>query len=437
MTQQPQFLLTAPASGSGKTSIAMGLMKLFSTKGYRVQPYKCGPDYIDTKFHAWACGTPSVNLDTFMATEAHVQQTYARYASGADICITEGMMGMFDGYDRWQGSSAAIARLLRIPVVLVVDAKATAYSVAPLIYGFARFQPDIRVAGVIFNRVGSPQHAKMLREACADARVDCLGCIPKNTDLSTGERYLGLDFSQFKGGEYMNRWAEMVEKYMDIDLLEQKTTIEKPVFQPLTEQPCSGLRIAVARNQESFSFIYTEMLDQLHGLGTVLFFDPETDAALPGSVNLLYLPGGYPEKHAAALATNAPMIRSIREYIETGGRTLAECGGMVYLSRGIAKDGKTTEMAGIFPFVITDEDSSRRLSLGYRKLLYNGLELRGHEFHYTQVSGESTPYPSAAQLYNAKGEPVTSALYRYKNVLAGYTHLYLGETDIMKLWNNL
>ena len=164
----PQFLIAAPTSGTGKTTVSRLLMTLLTQKKLRVQPYKCGPDYIDTKYHEKACGIPSYNLDLFMASEHHVCKVYNDHAVDADVCIVEGMMGMFDGYDRDRGSSAEIAQLLQLPVVLVVDAKSAAYSMAPLLSGFIHFRPDIRIAGVIFNRVGSPRHYEMLREVCAE-----------------------------------------------------------------------------------------------------------------------------------------------------------------------------------------------------------------------------------------------------------------------------
>ena len=156
MDSIPQFLIAAPTSGSGKTTVSRGLMALFVKKGLKVQPFKCGPDYIDTKYHEAVCGRPSINLDTFMASPEHVRSLYARYSADADVAVVEGMMGMFDGYDRDRGSSAEIARLLQLPVVLVVDAKSAAYSMAPLLSGFIHFRPEIRIAGVIFNRVGRP-----------------------------------------------------------------------------------------------------------------------------------------------------------------------------------------------------------------------------------------------------------------------------------------
>jgi len=213
-----QFLIAAPTSGSGKTTIARGLMKLFVEKGYRVQPFKCGPDYIDTKFHEAVCGRPSINLDTFMASEEHVRELFERYGSDADVRIVEGMMGLFDGYDRERGSSYEIACALDIPIVLVVDAKSAAYSMAALLSGFIHFRKDVRFAGVIFNKVGSTRHFDMLRQVCDDLHIECLGYLPKSAELEQGSRYLGLDFSEqaehqqlIKLLEEHVRWQKLLE----------------------------------------------------------------------------------------------------------------------------------------------------------------------------------------------------------------------------------
>ena len=190
------FLIAAPHSGSGKTTLARGLMALYRSKGYKVQPFKCGPDYIDTKFHEAVCGRPSVNLDSFFASEGHLQELFARYSADADVSIVEGMMGLFDGYDRDRGSSADIARILHLPIVMVVDAQSAAYSMAALLLGYLRFRPGLSFAGVIFNKVGSERHAQMMREVAQEVGVPCLGCMLKCKELETGSRYLGLDFSE-------------------------------------------------------------------------------------------------------------------------------------------------------------------------------------------------------------------------------------------------
>lgn len=206
------FLIAAPTSGSGKTTIARGLMALYVKKGMKVQPFKCGPDYIDTKFHAAVCGRPSINLDTFMATKEHVKELFVEYGKDADVCVVEGMMGLFDGYDRDKGSSAEVASVLDIPVVLVVDAKSAAYSMAALLSGFLHFREGVRIAGVIFNKVGSEKHRKMLREVCDDLQVECFGFLPKCVDLEQGSRYLGLDFSEKMESEKL---VALLEEHVD------------------------------------------------------------------------------------------------------------------------------------------------------------------------------------------------------------------------------
>lgn len=462
MRSIPQFLIAAPTSGSGKTTVSRGLMALFVKKGLKVQPFKCGPDYIDTKYHEVVCGRPSINLDTFMASQEHVSSLYARYLADADVAVVEGMMGMYDGYDRDRGSSAEVARLLGIPVVLVVDAKSAAYSMAPLLSGFINFRPDIRIAGVIFNRVGSPRHYRMLQEVCEDLNVTCLGYLPKQKELEQESRHLGLDFSRSKETEGLDMLAGLLEEHVDWELLLSTTGLPLPAAavkeKPVLSEP-GKLHVSVARNEESFSFLYAEHLDILRRMGTVTFFNPEQDRAIPQETDLLYLPGGYPENRLEELAGARLARESIRSYIEAGGRTLAECGGMIYLSQSVLSDGDTdggsagscvgnigNEMVGVLPFSITNERKRRKLTLGYRRFDYNGWRLKGHEFHYTQFAvpetdgkeGGACSLPlSIAQVYNAKGGKVTTPVFRYKNLIASYTHLYWGEVDVMALFGEL
>ena len=462
MRSIPQFLIAAPTSGSGKTTVSRGLMALFMKKGLKVQPFKCGPDYIDTKYHEAVCGRPSVNLDTFMASQEHVSSLYARYSADADVAVVEGMMGMYDGYDRDRGSSAEVARLLGIPVVLVADAKSAAYSMAPLLSGFINFRPDIRIAGVIFNRVGSPRHYRMLQEVCEDLNVTCLGYLPKQKELEQESRHLGLDFSRSKETEGLDMLAGLLEEHVDWELLLSTTGLPLPAAavkeKPVLSEP-GKLHVSVARNEESFSFLYAEHLDILRRMGTVTFFNPEHDRPIPQETDLLYLPGGYPENRLEELAGARLARESIRSYIEAGGRTLAECGGMIYLSQCVLSDGDTdggsagscvgnigNEMVGVLPFSITNERKRRKLTLGYRRFDYNGWRLKGHEFHYTQFAvpetdgkeGGACSLPlSIAQVYNAKGGKVTTPVFRYKNLIASYTHLYWGEVDVMALFGEL
>lgn len=424
----PQFLIAAPTSGSGKTTVSRGLMALLRRHGHEVQPYKCGPDYIDTKYHTAVCGRPSVNLDGFMATPGHLQQLYVRYAQGATACVVEGMMGMYDGYDRHQGSAASIAALLRLPVLLVVDARSAGYSIAPLLAGFLHFRPEAEVVGVLFNRVGSDRHREMLQQVCHDLQVPCIGFLPRRPELEQGSRYLGLDFSSSSGSDAIDTLVDLLEHHVDWQQLLQLT------LRPLPEAPASApvapwprRHILVARDEEAFSFLYQEHIDLLRACGPVTFFRPAADEPLPADTDLLYLPGGYPEKHRSELLAARRRLASIHDYIEQGGAALAECGGMIYLSQG---------WADVLPIRISDEATHRRLSLGYRQMHYRGQMLRGHEFHYTQMVECAPSLRSVAQLYDARGREVGSPLFRHKNLLAGYPHLYWGETDLKQLFSD-
>ena len=411
-------MIAAPTSGSGKTTIARGLMALFTKKGFRVQPFKCGPDYIDTKFHTAVCHRPSINLDTFMATSSHVKELFCHYGQDADICIVEGMMGLFDGYDRDRGSSSEIASLLRLPVVLVVDAKSAAYSTAALISGFIHFREDVNIAGVIFNKVASERHFQMFQQVCEDLHTRCLGYLPKTTALEQGSRYLGLDFSQLPENEQL---IALLEEHVDWERLSLLSTPLADTSDLSGEQQLSPVKnktICIARNAESFSFLYQENIDQYEN---AFFFDPEKDVPGLEDIDLLYLPGGYPEQHLEALAANEAARAAIKEYAERGGRIMAECGGMMYLCEKIVSDEGEYPMCGVLPYTVSARTADRKLSLGYRQFTLDGVAFRGHEFHYTQFT---TQPPSATQVYNAKGEPVTTPVFRYKNVLASYTHFY-------------
>ena len=214
------LLIGAASSGSGKTTFTLGLLRALRNRSLRVQPFKCGPDYIDTRHHKMAAGCASVNLDGFMMSEGHIKDLYARYTSNADVAVTEGVMGLFDGYDAMRGSSAEISGLLRIPIVLVVNAKSTAYSVAPLLYGFRNFRKDLNVVGAVFNFVASESHYSFLRQACEDAGVEAFGYLPKCADVEIPSRHLGLSLDEdFCFEEFADRVACLVEEHVDIDRL--------------------------------------------------------------------------------------------------------------------------------------------------------------------------------------------------------------------------
>ena len=430
---KPQLLIGALHSGSGKTTFTMGILRALQRQGLQVQPFKCGPDYIDTRFHALAAGRESVNLDTWLASERHVRDLYARYGADAQVCVVEGVMGLFDGYDRMAGSSAAIARLLDIPVVLVVGARSMAYTVAAQLHGMKTFLPGLRLAGVVFNQVSSENHFRFLAQACEDAGLRCFGWLPKVPDLEIPSRHLGLTLA---AGQEMERWidraADLLTRCLDLPALLEAVCVAAAEAPAEASAAPGTLRIAVARDA-AFNFTYRENLSRLSQLGQVRFFSPLAGDPLP-EADLVYLPGGYPELFAAELSSRRETMQQLRDYAESGGRILAECGGMIYLSKAIeGVEGGPYPLCGILPFSATMDGA--RLHLGYRRLVdAAGREWRGHEFHYSAVTAPDA-LPSVAQQYDARGGAVATPLYRYKNVIAGYTHLYWGETGILNLWD--
>ena len=445
MKKDKAILIGATTSGSGKTTFTMGLLRALSNRGLRVQPFKSGPDYIDPLYHQQAAGQESVNLDTFMGTPEHVKHLFTHYGHDADIRVVEGAMGLFDGYDGPRGSAAEVAMLLDVPVVLLVSARATAYSVAPLIYGFRHFNPQLHLAGVVFNFVASERQYATLRQACHDAGVSCLGYMGRNDALVIPSRHLGLTIETRQQTEQLiTEAAREVEAHVEIERLieacDNRTTAQpnsqfsllNSQFSTLNSQFStlnSQLRLSVARD-EAFNFIYRANIDALRRMGTVTFFSPLRDRELP-PCDLLYLPGGYPELFAAQLEANTPMCRAIRAYAEAGGHMLAECGGFMYLCHDI--DGHT--MCGVLPLHTTMQGA--RLHLGYRQMTIGGETLRGHEFHYSRVCDDLT----SADVHELRLQrsalkvPVDTPIYRYKNVVAGYTHWYWAATSIDRLWN--
>ncbi|WP_373776048.1 cobyrinate a,c-diamide synthase [Porphyromonas loveana] len=422
------FLISATSSDGGKTTFTLGLLRLLKRRGMRVQPFKCGPDYIDPKYHALACGEVSVNLDGYMMSPEHIRDLYERYSHGADVSITEGVMGFFDGYDRMAGSSAALSELMGLPVLLLVNAGSTAYSVAPILYGFKHFRPAVAPVGVVFNRVASPSHYEYLRAAAEDAGIVSLGYLPKMENVSVPSRHLGLsteNMAQYR--ELPDRVADAIKQYVQVDkLLELTERVSTPRLNLKTDEPSSSSTIIAVAEDEAFNFTYRENLRRLSEWGQIVRYSPIRDKHLPEGCDFLYLPGGYPEFFLHELSANESMRRSVRDYIESGGRTLAECGGMMYLCSEInGMDGLSYPMCGVLEERCTME--GMRLHLGYRRLLYGGRELRGHEFHYSTTEGTT---PSAGEQYDVRGRRVDTPLYRYKNLLAGYTHLYWGEEDL-------
>lgn len=451
------FIVAAVSSGSGKTTITNGLLRAFSRRGLKAMPFKVGPDFIDTQFHRVASGRDSINLDIYMSGENHVRNLVNRYSVDADVCVVEGVMGLFDGYDCRKGSAAHVAEITGFPVVLVIDVSSSAYSLAPVLVGFKNFDPKIRIAGVIFNNIGSELHLHLVREAAKAAGVEMLGYLKRDRRMSVPSRHLGLSLGDDNGIEkFVGNAADAVESTIDIEKLLNVTELRslsvngrdnndpevygtgaEPEIKTSSVTECNPEEerkvIAVACD-EAFNFIYPENLKALQRNpvfgGEIKKFSPIHDEFMPDA-DFLYLPGGYPELYADKLAANENMRKSVREFIEGGGYALAECGGMLYLSHDI--DGNP--MCGVLPLSGTMENA--RMSLGYREVDLGKFRIRGHEFHYSSVKEykeKINGYLSAARQFDVYGKQVSTPVYRYKNLLAGYTHYYWADKALEKMW---
>lgn len=435
MMRKPAFLLAAPSSNTGKTTLTLALLRILVQKGLVVQPYKCGPDYLDTMLHSLAAssrqrGRSGRNLDLFMASEQHMREVFLRNADGADVLVAEGVMGLFDGSVKSEGSSAAIAKKLGIPVILVVDAKGAAYSVAPLLYGFNNFDPDLKIAGVIFNRVNTASHYQFLTEACRDVGVEPLGYVPRDDSMTVSERYLGLNVSaEAEQESAIIAMADHVSKTVDVDRLLELCMADIDAASPRIGPVGRGNAVIGVARDEAFNFVYAENLDILESYGTITWFSPLHDEQLP-EADMLYFAGGYPELYAEGLEANAVMRDLVREYAAAGGVVYAECGGMMYLGNAMTgRNAMSYSMCGVLDLETSMQDA--RLHLGYRKVDLSQAgyhrELRGHEFHYSRLE-RSGELDNSAVIRSARDRAVDTAVFRYRNTFASYVHQYWGDT---------
>ncbi|WP_111708533.1 cobyrinate a,c-diamide synthase [Lutibacter citreus] len=428
--QIPQFIIAAPTSNSGKTTITLGLLRALENRGISTQSFKVGPDYIDPKFHKVACGKNGLNLDLYMTDTEDILATYAKYAKNKGAVCVEGVMGLFDGARRSKGSTAEVAKILDLPIILVVDAKSVAYSVAPLLYGFKNFDKALNIAGVIFNRVNTKSHYQFLLEACEDVGIPALGHVPFLPDCEIPSRHLGLSIQEMQGYDsVIEKVANAMEETVDIDslldccLLDEKSTKEIPII-----STSEKINIAVAED-EGFNFSYVQNIECLKELGNVVFFSPLKDEKLP-NVDLVYLPGGYPEFYTKQLSDNKSMLQSIKNFADAGGKIIAECGGMMYLGKSIIdKEGNEFEMANVFD--LSTSMQAMKLNLGYRTIQFDDFQLKGHEFHYSTII-QHKKFKSIATVFNARESEVDTVVFQYKNVLASYIHYYLGQEKLLK-----
>ncbi len=428
------LIIAAPHSGSGKTIVTLGLLRLLHQKGRRVAAAKIGPDYIDPGFLAAACRAHCRNLDSWAMRPGTLRAQIAALEGAAELVICEGAMGLFDGVGpEGRGSTAEVAQLTGWPVVLVVNVVGQAQSVAALIEGFARHRAGVTVAGVIFNRIGSARHAATLKDALRSSlpEVSCLGAIPRLAGLELPSRHLGLIPANEHDAldSFLDRAAASLDQAVDIDTLaslarpaRSSVAVEEPLLPPL------GSRIAVARDA-AFAFAYDAMLEAWRRQGATLsFFSPLIDEVPDATADAVYLPGGYPELFAARLAGNRSFMEGLRDAAARGAAIYGECGGYMVLGEAlIAEDNIAYPMAGLLG--VTTSFAERRLHLGYRAaalvadmpLGAAGSRFRGHEFHYASLCHEEgTPL---FQIAGGDGAPLGFAGLIAGRVMGSFIHL--------------
>ncbi|MDD1704217.1 MAG: cobyrinate a,c-diamide synthase [Methanoregula sp.] len=419
----PRIVIAGTHSGCGKTTVASGIMAALAGRGLKVQPFKVGPDFIDPSHHTRICGRQSRNLDTYMMGESGVAETFERAMEGADIAVIEGVMGMFDGVEGSDlASTAQVARILKAPVILVVDIKGMSRSVHALIRGYRHFDPTITIAGVIYNRVGSPRHRQMIER---EGDQPSFGWLPRREDLAIESRHLGLKMAHESAT--MKAYGPLVEEFCDLDaiLSAAGTAPDLGPAQKSGGGECTGTKIGVA-SDEAFCFYYQDNFDRIRKAGAeIVFFSPLADR-LP-RVDGLYLGGGYPELHLPSLE-GSKCTGDIKRVAEEGMPILAECGGLLYLSRELASD-KTYRMCSVLPAV--SEMTKKIQALGYVEgsgarggaFVPAGTRIRGHEFHYSQTIADRDAR-FAFELTRGKGIADGCDGIMGGNAVGTYTHAY-------------
>jgi cobyrinic acid a,c-diamide synthase len=441
----PRLVIAAPHSHAGKTTVTLALLAALSQRGLRVAPFKVGPDYIDPQMHRQAAGRPSYNLDTYLVPASRVRDTFCRVAHDADIAIIEGVMGLFDGSSPTSrvGSTAEVAVLLQAPIVLVIDASGMAASVGALVHGFRTYDPDVRVAGVILNRLGSTGHARYLEPAIAREGVEILGYLPKDAELTIPERHLGLlpTSEDDRVTPLLGQLTTLAQRYVDLERiirLAHTAPILLPPAPALPSVPHHAIRIAWAQDA-AFHFSYQENIDTFTAAGAdIVLFSPLYDPALPPDIDAIWLGGGFPENFAAQLAANTGMIAALHAHAARGLPIYAECGGLMYLCEWLEDQyGQRYPQVGLIPG--GTRMTKRLQQFGYAEATFlqdtllgpANTTVRGHRFHYSVYEPGSTPLPCAYRITRATtGETHFEGFWR-DNVLATYLHVHLGSQPHM------
>ncbi len=456
----PRVVIAATQSGSGKTTLVTGLLGAFREQGLRVQAYKVGPDYIDPGYHALASGCPAHNLDTWLVSEDKSKEIFAETAKYADIAVIEGVMGLYDGGRKGISSTAEIAKMLDAPVLLVIDAKSMGASAAAIALGFKAYDPEVRLAGVLLNRLGSASHEKMIRDALGELGIPVYGAVRRNPEFSMQERHLGLlPTEENQDWKLVQRIAGAVAE--SVSLGEIRKLAESAPVLTLTEgmkesasTACSGrlCSIAVAKDT-AFSFYYPESIKVLEELGAeIIPFSPLADLEIPTADGLI-LGGGFPEMFAEKLEQNHSMRESVCRAAEAGMPIYAECGGYMYLmDRLIDFEGRSFQMAGVIPAAARMKEKLQMVGYVTAELQadsvlgHRGEKLRGHEFHFSveEPEGFLDAFPRAFTFTRMRNGACYDAGYLGDNIIGSYLHLHFAGcrksaeafVDHCRIWRN-
>ncbi|MBK1986981.1 cobyrinate a,c-diamide synthase [Sphaerospermopsis aphanizomenoides BCCUSP55] len=441
------IIIAGERSGVGKTTVTLSLLASLSRRGVNIQSFKVGPDYIDPMFHQYVTGRPCRNLDPVLTSESYVQKCFYHHASQCEYNLIEGVMGLFDGVgNSWDksdnvtfASTAHIAKLLDVPVVLVIDCSRLSGSVAAIAHGYCSLDSRIKIAGLVLNRVGSDRHLSLLKNSLAPLNLPILGILRRQDNITIPDRHLGLVPTEElpELDHTINRLADLGDSCFDWEKLSPLLNVNPSSLIPpqssKSQIPHPQPKIAVARDK-AFNFYYQDNLDLLQELGTELvFWSPLKDRELPPNIQGMYFGGGFPEVFASELAANTQILKAVKSAILAGMPTIAECGGLMYLCEQIIDfDGKYWPMVGILP---TSAQMDKKLTLGYRRavvlqnsfLLHEGKNIYGHEFHRSHLI--THPQQPLFDTYRCDCDENTGFEgWNLSNVHASYIHQHWGES---------
>jgi cobyrinic acid a,c-diamide synthase len=425
-------------------------MSALKKRGLSIQPFKVGPDFIDPGYHELICKVPSRNLDSWMLDTSYNRTLFLQHSCDKDIALVEGVMGLYDGSRsaHEDGSTAHMAKLLKAPVILVVDAKGMSRSVAAVVCGFEHYDKQLKIAGVILNRVGSKDHYAWLKQVIEEkSRARVLGYLPPDDTLRIPERHLGLLTTKENSLDrtFIRKITDLAERHIDLDLLLKmaspvapQSILAKPAQAGCDSHKPDPVRIAVAYDK-AFCFYYQDNLDLLRHWGArLIYFSPLSERSLPDNVDGIYLGGGYPEMFASELAANRELLKDIKRFADSGGTIYGECGGLMYLGNNIKSfDKKNYKMVGLFPF--TTVMHNKLTDLGYYTvtsrrstiLTKRGDTAKGHQFRYSSIKGIPQSSNSVFSLRKNMSSKIQKEGFAFKNVLVSYVHLHFGSNSTL------